>query len=53
MFLGDCRVRGDLFDVTALLHDDYVADVGVRLSLYKRLASAHDEAHVGEIAVEM
>ena len=41
------------FDVTALLPDDYVSDVGVRLSLYKRLASAHDEAHVGEIAVEM
>lgn len=41
------------FDVTALLPDDYVSDVGVRLSLYKRLASAVDEAHVGEIAVEM
>ncbi len=41
------------FDVTALLPDDYVSDVGVRLSLYKRLASAHDEAHVSEIAVEM
>ena len=41
------------FDVTALLPDDYVSDVGVRLSLYKRLASAHDEAHVGEIAVEL
>ena len=41
------------FDVTALLPDDYVSDVGVRLSLYKRLASAIDEAHVGELAVEM
>ena len=41
------------FDVSALLPEDYVADVGVRLSLYKRLASAEDEAHVGEIAVEM
>lgn len=41
------------FDVTALLPDDYVADVGVRLSLYKRLASAADEAHVADIAVEM
>ena len=29
---------------TALLPEDYVADVGVRLSLYKRLASAIDEA---------
>ena len=25
------------FDVSALLPEDYVADVGVRLSLYKRL----------------
>lgn len=41
------------FDVSALLPEDYVADVGVRLSLYKRLASAIDEAHVSEIAVEM
>jgi len=41
------------FDVTALLPDDYVGDVGVRLSLYKRLASAVDEADVGQIAVEM
>lgn len=41
------------FDVTALLPEDYVADVGVRLSLYKRLASAADEAHVSDIAVEM
>ncbi len=41
------------FDVTALLPEDYVSDVGVRLSLYKRLASAIDEAQVSEIAVEM
>ncbi len=41
------------FDVAALLPEDYVGDVGVRLSLYKRLASADDEAHVGEIASEM
>ncbi len=41
------------FDVEALLPDDYVTDVGVRLSLYKRLASAVDEAHVSEIAAEM
>jgi transcription-repair coupling factor (superfamily II helicase) len=40
-------------DVAALLPEDYVADVGVRLSLYKRLASAVDEAHVADIAVEM
>ena len=41
------------FDVEALLPEDYVTDVGVRLSLYKRLASAADESHVGEIAAEM
>ena len=32
---------------------DYVSDVGVRLSIYKRLASAIDEADVGQIAIEM
>jgi transcription-repair coupling factor (superfamily II helicase) len=41
------------FDVDALLPEAYVTDIGVRLSLYKRLASAHDEAHVAEIAAEM
>ncbi|MDP9148591.1 MAG: transcription-repair coupling factor [Myxococcota bacterium] len=41
------------FDVEALLPDDYVADVGLRLSFYKRLASASDEANVSEIATEM
>lgn len=41
------------FDVTALLPDDYVSDVGVRLSLYKRLASAVDEHAVSELGVEM
>jgi transcription-repair coupling factor (superfamily II helicase) len=33
--------------------EDYVSDVGVRLSLYKRLASAEDEARVTELASEM
>jgi transcription-repair coupling factor (superfamily II helicase) len=41
------------FDVVALLPEVYVLDVGVRLSLYKRLASAIDEAHVADIAEEM
>lgn len=41
------------FDVTAVLPEDYIADVGVRLSIYKRLASAVDEADVGQIAIEM
>ncbi len=41
------------FDVPALLPEDYVGDVGVRLSLYKRLASAIDEDHVRELGEEM
>jgi transcription-repair coupling factor (superfamily II helicase) len=41
------------FDVSALLPEDYVQEVGVRLSLYKRLASAIDEAHVSDLAAEM
>jgi transcription-repair coupling factor (superfamily II helicase) len=41
------------FDVEALLPEAYVTDVGVRLSFYKRLASAQDEAQVAEIAAEM
>ncbi|HOU90850.1 MAG TPA: helicase-related protein, partial [Polyangiaceae bacterium] len=41
------------FDVEALVPEDYVAEVGVRLSLYKRLASAADEGEVAEIAAEM
>ena len=41
------------FDTEALLPEDYISDVGVRLSLYKRLASAADEGHVSEIASEM
>jgi transcription-repair coupling factor (superfamily II helicase) len=41
------------FDVEALLPDDYIADVGVRLSLYKRLASAENPDEVGDLAAEM
>jgi transcription-repair coupling factor (superfamily II helicase) len=36
-----------------ILPEDYVSDVGIRLSLYKRLASAIDEAQVEEIGVEL
>jgi transcription-repair coupling factor (superfamily II helicase) len=47
-------VEPDLnFDVEALLPEQYIDEVGVRLSLYKRLASADDEAEVQEIAAEM
>jgi transcription-repair coupling factor (superfamily II helicase) len=41
------------FDVEALLPEEYIGDVGVRLSLYKRLAGAIDESHVMDIAAEM
>jgi transcription-repair coupling factor (superfamily II helicase) len=41
------------FDVEALLPEEYIADIGVRLSFYKRLASAGDEQDVAELAVEM
>jgi transcription-repair coupling factor (superfamily II helicase) len=41
------------FDAEALVPEDYVADVGVRLSLYKRLASAFTAEDVDELALEM
>jgi len=41
------------FDADALLPEDYVADIGVRLSLYKRLASASGVEEVQDLAVEM
>jgi transcription-repair coupling factor (superfamily II helicase) len=41
------------FDVEALLPESYVAEVGVRLSLYKRLSSASDEGEVSALASEM
>jgi transcription-repair coupling factor (superfamily II helicase) len=40
------------FDVEALLPEEYVAEVGVRLSLYKRFASASTEDEVGDLAIE-
>jgi len=41
------------FDVEALLADDYITDVGVRLSLYKRFASALERDEVLRLAEEM
>ena len=41
------------YDIEALIPESYVAEVGVRLSLYKRLAGANDDAHVTDIAAEM
>jgi transcription-repair coupling factor (superfamily II helicase) len=40
-------------DVEHYIPDDYVADVGVRLSLYKRFAAAESEDAVDELATEM
>ncbi len=40
-------------DTPLLLPDEYIEDIGVRLSFYKRFASAESEAHVEEIAEEM
>ncbi|HEX6273259.1 MAG TPA: transcription-repair coupling factor [Polyangiaceae bacterium] len=40
------------FDVEALLPEEYVAEVGVRLSLYKRFASAASQDEVTELAQE-
>ncbi len=41
------------FDLQALLPESYVDDVGVRLSLYKRLASASSQAEVVRLGTEM
>jgi transcription-repair coupling factor (superfamily II helicase) len=41
------------FDADALLPEDYISDVGVRLSLYKRLASAAGMDDVQDLASEM
>ena len=41
------------FDADALLPEDYVADVGVRLSLYKRFACAASAEEVQDLATEM
>jgi transcription-repair coupling factor (superfamily II helicase) len=40
-------------DVEALLPQEYIDETPVRLSLYKRLASAADEAEVNDIAREI
>jgi transcription-repair coupling factor (superfamily II helicase) len=41
------------FDVEALLAAEYVAEVGVRLSLYKRFASAMSDSEVTMLAEEL
>jgi transcription-repair coupling factor (superfamily II helicase) len=40
-------------DLEHFLPDDYVSDVGLRLSFYKRFASAEDEDSIADIASEM
>jgi len=41
------------FDLLHHLGDDYVADVGLRLSFYKRLSQAEDAEAVAEIGAEL
>jgi transcription-repair coupling factor (superfamily II helicase) len=41
------------FDIEHHIPEDYVADVGLRLSFYKRFASALDEEAVTELAAEL
>jgi transcription-repair coupling factor (superfamily II helicase) len=41
------------FDADALLPEEYIGDIGVRLSLYKRLAGAGSVEEVQDLAVEM
>ena len=37
----------------ALLPDDYIPDVNIRLSFYKRIASAHDKNELTELRIEL
>lgn len=39
--------------IPALLPSDYIADVNTRLSLYKRIAGAGDEAELEDLQIEM
>ncbi|MCP3675133.1 MAG: transcription-repair coupling factor [Gammaproteobacteria bacterium] len=39
--------------VTVLIPEDYVADVGIRLSLYKRIANARTEQELDDLQVEL
>ena len=41
------------FDIEHYLPDDYIDDVGLRLSLYRRFATAADEQAVADLATEM
>ena len=40
-------------DIEALISEQYVSDVGIRLGYYKQLASAHSPDEVNDIATEM
>ncbi|MDP3274000.1 MAG: transcription-repair coupling factor [Deltaproteobacteria bacterium] len=48
------QIEPDLsFDTPFYLPAEYIEEVGLRLSMYKRLACAHDEDDIAEIANEM
>ncbi len=50
MLKGQCEV--DL-RIPALLPEDYVGDVNIRLSLYKRIANCADEKAIDDLKVEL
>ena len=49
---GDSGTEVELH-MPALIPDDYLPDVHARLTLYKRIAGARDEAALGDMQVEM
>ncbi len=51
--LTDAGEAEIVLNIPALIPDDYLPDVNARLTLYKRIASARDEAQLRELQVEM
>ncbi|MBT8139599.1 MAG: transcription-repair coupling factor, partial [Pseudomonadales bacterium] len=48
------KLQGDIkLAIPALIPDDYLPDIHMRLILYKRIANANDEAALRELKVEM
>ncbi len=48
------RVAGEIdLGIASLIPDDYIPDVHARLTLYKRIAEAADEAALRELKIEM
>ncbi|GHA69469.1 transcription-repair coupling factor [Cognatilysobacter bugurensis] len=51
--LQEARGADVELSIPALIPDDYLPDVHTRLTLYKRISSAHDAAQLRELQVEM